>query len=96
MGVYAVTAQAARSRTREIGVRMALGAVAADVARLVLRQGLALATRALESLLYGVEAGDPGTPTAVALLLLAVGALACWVPARRATRVDPVLSLRSE
>jgi putative ABC transport system permease protein len=110
VGVYAVTAQSARRRTREIGIRIALGAVSVDVARLVLRQGMGsvvaglvvgvvaalLATRALSSLLFGVGARDPGTLAAVALLLLAVGAVACWIPARWATRLDPVRSLRIE
>jgi putative ABC transport system permease protein len=110
VGVYAVTAQSARRRTREIGIRMALGAVSGDVVRLVLRQGLLavilgivgglaatlVATRALASLLQGVSPNDPGTLGSVALMLLAVGALACWVPARRATRVDPVRSLQTE
>ncbi len=110
VGVYAVAAQSARQRTREIGIRMALGAAPPDIRRLVLRRGfgaLALgltvgltvtlvATRALDSLLYGVDATDPGTITGVALLLLFVGIVACWVPARRAARLDPVMSLKTE
>jgi predicted permease len=110
VGVYAVTAQSARRRTREIGIRIALGAVRGDVARLVLRQGLGavvaglvlgvggalLATRALDSLLFGVTPTDPGTLASVALLLFLVGAVACWIPARWATRVDPSRSLRIE
>ena len=110
VGVYAVAAQSARQRTREIGIRIALGAKAADILGLVLKRGLIavviglaaglaatlLASRALASLLYGVQATDPGTIGGGALLLLAVGAFACWVPARWATRVDPVRSLKME
>ena len=110
VGVYGVTAQAARRRTREIGVRIALGAAAPDVLGLMLRQsivvvglGLAvgtgaalLATGVLSSLLYGVEPRDPATIASVAALLGGIALLACWLPARRATRVDPVTSLRSE
>ena len=110
VGVYGVTAQAARRRTQEIGIRMALGAGAPDVLGMMLRQGLAvvgaglvvgllaslLATRALATLLYGVEPTDPGTLASVVALLGAVALLACYVPARRATSVDPVSSLRAE
>ena len=110
VGVYGVTAQAARRRTQEIGIRMALGAGSAEVVGMMLRQGarvvgvglvvgLAVAlvsTRALSSLLYGVEPTDPGTLAAVVALLGGVALLACYVPARRATAVDPVSSLRAE
>lgn len=110
VGVYAVAAQGARSRTKEIGIRIALGAAAGDILQLVLRRGFAavgvglgvglavtlLATRALDSLLYGVEATDPGTIAGVAALLFVVGSVACWIPARRATRLDPVSSLRAD
>lgn len=110
VGVYAVAAQSARQRTREIGIRIALGASTGDILRLVLRRGLAavglglgvglgvtlLATRALESLLYGVEPTDPGTIAMVALLLAGVGAIASWIPARWATRLDPVRSMKTE
>ena len=110
VGVYGVTAQAARERTREIGIRIALGANRLDVLRQMLRHGLvgvviglgagtagaALGTRALASLLFGVQPTDAGTFGAVAGVLLAVALAACWIPAHRATRVDPVTSLRAE
>ncbi len=110
VGVYGVTAQAARRRTREIGIRMALGAGAPDVLRMMLRHGLVVvglglgaglaaslvATRVLTSLLYGVEPTDPGTLAAVMALLGGVALVACYIPARRATTVDPVTSLRAE
>jgi ABC-type antimicrobial peptide transport system permease subunit len=97
-------------RTREIGLRMALGAQTSDVLRLILRQGMLLAgigtfigltigfggTRFLKSLLYGVSPADPFTFIAVTLLLGAVTFLGCWLPARRATRVDPMVALRAE
>jgi len=110
VGVYGVTAQAARRRTREIGIRMALGAAGADVLRMMLRHGLVviglglaaglgaalLATRALTSLLYGVEPTDPATLVSVVALLGGIAVVACYLPARRATTVDPVSSLRVE
>jgi len=110
VGVYGVTAQAARRRTQEIGIRMALGAAAPDVLRLMLRHGLVViglglatglaisifATRALSSMLYGVEPTDPATLATVVFLLGGVALLACYLPARRATVVDPVRSLRAE
>ena len=110
VGVYGVTAQAARRRTQEIGIRMALGADAPEVLKMMLWQGLRVvivglvaglavalvATRALASLLYGVAPTDPGTLASVVALLAAVAFVACYVPARRATAVDPVSSLRSE
>jgi putative ABC transport system permease protein len=108
VGVFAVTAQATRRRTHEIGVRMALGAAGGDVVRMVLSRGLRsvvlglmlgvagtlVAGRVLDSLLYGVAPNDPVTLGAVAALLLGVAGLACWVPARRATGVDPVRALQ--
>lgn len=110
IGLYGVMAYAVSQRTPEIGVRIALGASPADVFRLVVGDGLKLTTlgivlgiagaaataQALQSLLFGVTPGDPGTLASVLVLLLAVAALACAVPARRATRVDPVVSLRAE
>jgi predicted permease len=110
VGVYGVTAQAARRRTQEIGIRMALGAAAPDVLRLMLRRGAAIvglgvvlglgaslvATRALSTFLFGVEPTDPATLGTVALGLAGIALFACWLPARRATRVDPVRSLRAE
>ncbi len=110
MGVYAVMAYSVNQRRAEFGVRMALGATGRDVQRLVLRQGLALAalgiaaglvlaasaSHLLASLLYGVSPFDPFTFTAIPLLLTAVAVTAAWLPARRATRVDPCEALRSE
>jgi predicted permease len=110
VGIYGVTSYAVAQRTREIGIRAALGAARRDVVALVLGQtgrlvagglaaGLVLAlalSRLLESQLYGVSAGDPLTFVATPLVLLGVAVLAVLVPARRATRVDPVVALRAE
>jgi predicted permease len=110
VGVYSVVSYAAVQRTHEIGIRMALGAAPAEILRMVLRQnlgtvvigiaiGLAAAlagTRAIASLLVGVGASDPLTFGIVAFLLSSVALAACWVPARRATRVSPLVALRYE
>ena len=109
-GIYGVMAYSVAQRTREIGIRIALGAEARDVFRLVGGQGLLTAivgvvigicgsfvlTRTMESLLFGVSPTDPLTLTAVALLLIAVTLLACYIPARRAAKVDPMVALRYE
>jgi putative ABC transport system permease protein len=110
VGVYGVTAQSARQRRQEIGVRLALGARSADILRLVVRESAALivlgvlagslialiATRALTSLLFGVSAADPLTYISVAGVLLLTGLVASWVPARSASRGDPAAVLRVE
>jgi putative ABC transport system permease protein len=109
-GVFGVMAYSVSRRTREIGVRVALGARSSDVLRMILSQGLrtifigvaigiagSLAlTRTVESLLFGITATDPLTFGAVTLLLIAAALLACFVPARRATKVDPIVALRYE
>jgi putative ABC transport system permease protein len=110
IGIYGVTAHAVNQRTQEVGVRLALGAQRSDVLLLVLRQhvkpalvgvvlglvGAVALARFIESMVYGVRATDPLTFVAMALTLLAVAVAACWIPARRATRVDAIVALRNQ
>ncbi|HSR42920.1 MAG TPA: ABC transporter permease, partial [Longimicrobiales bacterium] len=110
IGLYGVLAYAVRQRTAEIGVRMAFGAEAGTILRMVVGRGLALSavgvvlglgaslglTRLISGMLVGVGPTDPVTFAGISLLFLAVAATACWIPARRATRVDPALALREE
>lgn len=109
-GIYAVLAYAVTQRQRELGIRLALGASRSSVVALVLKQGMKLVLvgvaagilmalglgRVLQSLLFEVRPGDPVTFAVVALLLILVAAFACWIPARRAARLDPMQTLRNE
>ena len=110
IGIYAVMSYAVSQRTHEIGIRMALGAQPRDIFNLIVKQGVGLTlvgiliglafafvmTRAMSGLLYGISATDPLTYLGISLLLGLVALLACCVPTRRATKVDPIVALRNE
>ena len=110
LGIYGVISYLVSERTHEIGIRLALGAQRSDLLRMVVRQGLGLAiagaavglvcalivSHLMAGLLYGVRPTDPVTFVGVALLLIGVALLACYIPARRAIRVDPIVALRHD
>jgi putative ABC transport system permease protein len=110
VGLYGVISHSVTLRTQEIGIRAALGAQSSDIVKMVVRQGLwmtgvglvigligaAATTRTLKGLLFGITPGDPMTFIGIATLVVAVGLLACWIPARRAAKVDPMVALRYE
>jgi ABC-type antimicrobial peptide transport system permease subunit len=109
-GIFALMHFSVAQRTREIGIRMAMGARPGNVVSAVIREGILLAllgtgaglvlsvafTRSIRSVLFGVSPGDPVTLGCVSLLLVTTAVLACYLPARNATRVDPVVALRAE
>ena len=110
IGIYGVMSYLVHQGTRELGIRLALGATPRGITRLIVGTGLQVAlagvglglvgawmlTRFMQSLLFGVEATDPITFTIIPVMLVAVSLVACYLPARRATRIDPVVCLRSE
>jgi putative ABC transport system permease protein len=110
IGIYGVMAYSVSQRTNEIGIRIALGAGKTSIFRLIVGQAMTIvaislvagivgafaATRLLNSLLFGVGASDPGTFIGIVVLVSVVAFIAAWVPARRATRVDPIIALRAE
>ncbi|MBA3881800.1 MAG: FtsX-like permease family protein [Chthoniobacterales bacterium] len=110
IGLYGALAYSVGQRTREIGIRMALGATRSNVLRLVAKQGMMMVgiglcvgaalslvlSRGLDRFVYGVTSRDPATMVLVMLVLCAVGAIACWLPARRAASVEPLDALRQE
>jgi putative ABC transport system permease protein len=110
VGIYGLISHSVSRRTREIGIRMALGAQSGEVVRLVLRQGMGLALAGLSigllaalatagllgNFLFGVKATDPASFAGVALLLAGVALIACYIPAHRAMRIDPIVTLRHE
>jgi len=110
VGLYGVLSTVVRQRTAEIGVRMALGAPTANIFALVIGQGLRLTgagllvgiiaavalTRVMRSMLVGVSPGDPATFAVMAVVFAGVAAVSCWMPARRAARLDPAIALRED
>jgi putative ABC transport system permease protein len=110
LGLYAVMGQEVTSRTREIGIRLAVGGRRQEIVSMIVRQGMKLAligiplgtgaavalTRVIRNLLFGVSATDPLTFALLLLLSALAGLLACWLPARRASKIDPIVALRYE